>query len=467
MAQVSQYWPSDFWPDMNTSLLYLLARQSGPIGNWLGNALYTQGATSYPETPAASSGLVECGINSQTNFETSVMASGAQGSPFPQELIENVSLVLPAGLYADDQLGPDGYPINESPQALPWGNLLCNGYQITSAMIAAVNYELYNPATSYVSPGNPQTPGVVAKWQAGTGYSFGQMIVDYNGNTQMALVSGTTCASGIGNCSGNAPNWPTTLNALTGDNTQVWKLISLGYQPGFLVLGYCFSLLNPLSYYRVDLFSVTDQFYYQGSSTLYPTVLGGNGLQNAGTFSMANVHTGFAFAALYPTSISQPATGWSGQTIPAGWVAHSNMGIGYKLAGYKAQIYVKTDIEYLQEDNIPILVQSDEFHARAGSSVQPVGGTPTIHILYDDPVAGWTQVYSSLQTLAEYQDLPRSFDVPSSDPLYIADPTVTEGALLENRCFIYDAALGDHSLFGRQQFCGGRADHQAVELLSR
>jgi hypothetical protein len=452
MPQVSQYWPSGFWPDMNKALLWLLGRQSGPIGNWLGNAFYTQGATAYPETPAASSGLVECGISSQTNFETGVMASGAQGSPFPQQQIENLSLVLPAGLYPDNLLGPDGYPVNESPQALPWGNLLCNGYQITTAMITAVNYELYNPSSGYISPGNPQTPGVVSKWQAGTGYSFGQMIVDGNGNTEMALVSGVTCASGIGRCNGQPPNWPTTLGALTADNTQVWKLISTGYQPGFLVLGYCFNLLQPLSSYRVDLFSVTDQFYYQGSSTLYSTALGGNALQNAGTFSIANVHAGFAFAALYPTSVPQPSVGWSGTTIPAGWVAHSNMGIGYKLAGYKAQVYVKTDIEYLQEDNISILVQSDEFHARAGSSMQPVGGTPTIHILYDDPVAGWTQVYSSLQTLAQYQDLPRSFDVPPSDPLYIADPTVTEGALLENRCFIYDAALAIIAYSGANNF---------------
>jgi hypothetical protein len=262
----------------------------------------------------------------------------------------------------------------------------------------------------------------------------------------------TTRGSGIANCNGQPPNWPIVLGALTGDNTQVWKLIATGCQPGFLALGYCFNLLQPLDSYRVDFFSLTDQFYYQGSSELYATALGGNAVENAATFSVANVHAGFAFAALYPTTVSQPSVGWSGQTIPSGWVAHSNMGIGYKLAACKAQVYVKTDIEYLQEDNIPILVQSDEFHARAGSSVQPVGGTPTIHILYDDPVAGWTQVYSSLQTLAEYQDLPRSFDVPPSDPLYIADPTVTEGAQMQNRCFIYDAALAIIAYSGANNF---------------
>lgn len=453
MPNVAQYWPSEFWPDMNKTLLWLLARQSGPIGNWQANALYTQGATTLPQTLPVSSGLVECGLSSQTNFETGVTVSGAQGSPFPQQQIENITLVLPPGLYPDNLLGPDGYPINQSPQALPWGQLLCNSYTVTSQMISQINYELYDPShTSITTPGNPQIGGVISKWQAGAVYNFGQIIVDGNGNTEMALVTGQTCMSGLGNCNGQPPNWPTTLNALTGDYEQVWKLISLGYQPGYLALGYCFNLLQPLSYYRVDLFSLTDQFYYQGSSSLYQTALGGDALQDAATFSVANVRAGFVFAAIYPTTVPEPASSWSGTTIPSGWLAHTNMGIGYALAGYKAQVYVKTDIEYLQEDNIPILVQSDEFHARVGSSVQPIAGTPTVHILYDDPVAGWTQVYSSLQTLAQYQNLPRSFDVPTSDPLYIADPTVTEGALLEDRCFIYDAALAIIAYCGANNF---------------
>ncbi len=454
VPSVQQYWPSSFWPDMAATLNWLFARQTGPIGNWLANALYTQGATTLPITPAASSGLVECGISSLTNYETGVTTSGSQESVFPQTQIENISLLLPAGLYCDNQLGPDGYPINESYLALPWGNLLCNGFEITSEMIAAVNYEIYNPATTYISPGLPQTEGVVSKWQAGALYSFGQMIVDSNNNTQLALVNGETCSSGAPGCgnSGNPPNWPTTLGALTGDYTQVWKLIALGFQPGYVALGYCFNLLNPLDYYRVDLFSLTDEFYYQGSSVVHATALGGDATQNAGMFSIANVREGFAFAALYPASVSQPETGWSGQTIPAGWVCHSNTGIGYALAGYKAQVYVKTDIEYLQEDNIPLIVQSDEYHARAGSSVQPVAGTPTVHILYDDPIAGWTEVYSSLQTLAEYQALPRSFDVPVNDPLYIANPTVTEGALMQDRCFIYDAALAIIAYSGAGNF---------------
>ena len=50
------------------------------------------------------------------------------------------------------------------------------------------------------------------------------MIVDSNDNVQMALFNGITANTN------NPPNWPTTLGGLTGDNTQIWKLIALGYQ---------------------------------------------------------------------------------------------------------------------------------------------------------------------------------------------------------------------------------------------
>jgi hypothetical protein len=116
--------------------------------------------------------------------------------------------------------------------------------------------------------------------------------------------------------------------------------------------------------------------------------------------------------------------------------------LGGKLANYKAQICLKTDIEYLQEDNVPIIVQSDGFHARAGSSVIPACGTPVVHILYDDPVVGWTEVYDSLESELEYQGLPRSFDVPTSDPFYVPNPGASDIPALQNRSFIYDCALG-------------------------
>lgn len=200
------------------------------------------------------------------------------------------------------------------------------------------------------------------------------------------------------------------------------------------VSGRCFALINALSTYRVDVFSRTDKFYYQGSSSLTDV---GSGVA---TWSLAGVLSGAVIAVLYPTTIPQPGVGSSFNLLPAGWVAHSNSGVGKKLTNYKVQVFSRTDIEYLQEDNVSILVQ-DPHHARAGSSVIPAAGTLTMHILFNDPTSGWTQVFSSLQALAAYKDLPRSVEVPTSDPLYVPDPTTATVAVIQNRSWIYDCAL--------------------------
>jgi len=449
MPNVSTYWPGNFWQAMNKSLGWLYGRQSSPAGNWLANALLTQGATSSAITVEPESGLVECGISSQINFLTGLTVSGAQEAPFAMSQIESIVAAMPPGMLADNQLGPDGYPVNESGQALPWGNLLVNGYEVTSAMQQSISTLLYNANSSWVTPGLPQTPGVIAKWTANANYPFGSLIVDSNDNIQLALFNGITANTS------NPPNWPTTLGALTGDNTQIWKLISIGYlNAGWVAAGYVFNLLNAQSTYRVDVFVKSDVWYYQGSSSLETTVpVGGGAYAGAYTWSLGNVHPGLLIAALYPTSVSQPVNGWSGASIPSGWVAHTNTGVcqppqagttlGGKLTNYKAQIYIQTDIEYLQEDNIPIIVQSDGFHARVGSSItlSSASGTPAVHILYNDPIVGWTEVFDSLSAELEYSDLPRSFDVPTSDPLYVPNPGTTNIPAIQNRSFIYDCAL--------------------------
>jgi hypothetical protein len=447
MPNVSNYWPGDFWQAMNQSLAWLYGRQSSPAGNWLGNALLTQGAASTAVAEEPASGLVECGLSSMINYLTGLTVSGAQESPFAMSQIESIVAALPPGLWADNQLGPDGFPVNESGQALPWGNLLVNGYEVTSAMQQSINTLLYSASSSWITPGLPQTAGVIAKWTANAHYPFGSLIVDSNNNVQMALYSGVTANTN------NPPTWPTTLGALTGDNTQVWKLMALGYQNiGWIATGYIFNLLNAASSYRVDVFVHTDVWYYQGSSGLQTTVPPGSGAYAGGyTWSLANVHPGLLIAALYPTSVAPPANGWCGAAIPAGWVAHTNTGVcqvpqggttlGGKLSSYKAQIYVKTDAEYLLEDNVPIIVQSDGFHARAGSSVIATPGTPAVHILYNDPVVGWTEIFDSMGSELEYSDLPRSFDVPTSDPLFVPNPGATDVPAIQNRAYIYDSAL--------------------------
>ena len=93
--------------------------------------------------------------------------------------------------------------MNESGQALPWGNLLVNGYQVTTAMQQSVGALLYNANSNQVTPGLPQTQGVISKWVSNANYPFGSLIVDSNNNVQMALYNGATASTS------NPPNWPT------------------------------------------------------------------------------------------------------------------------------------------------------------------------------------------------------------------------------------------------------------------
>ncbi|MGH9431175.1 MAG: hypothetical protein ACRD3T_06505 [Terriglobia bacterium] len=314
MATVSQYYPGNFWSDVAQSLAWIYARQNPTAGNWQANVAPTQ-------TQAA---FAECGI-------VSVPALSA----LAQTMMENIVINPPAGVLPDSTAGPDGFPINFSPQGLPSGNIFLNTFQ----------------------------------------------------NREQQTVTGS-----------------------------------------------CFSLLQSPSYYRVDVFARTDSFYYQGSSSLSSAGAG------QATWAVAGASPGAIFAVLYPATAPLPSLGQAFSSIPSGWIAHSNTGVGPRLTQYFARIYAKTDIEYLQEDNVPIIVQ-DSSHARCGSSVIPAPGTMTVHIIYQDPVVGPVAVYTSLQGLAAYQGLPRSFIIPTSDPLFVPDVTASNAPALQNRSFIYDAAL--------------------------
>ncbi|MGH9377156.1 MAG: hypothetical protein ACRD1I_00020 [Terriglobia bacterium] len=385
MPNVAKYYPGDFQGDMAQTLAWLYSRQNADVGNWQANALETSlpvgampGAAQQPTWPA----LAECGIVSQADF-----------SSLPTANLENLAMLPPAGWLFDKALGPDGFPVDFSPVTLPTGNLAAPVIPLTQTQITA-----YYDSVYAASP------------------------------------------HGIKLCDG------ATYPVLQG----------------MTLYGYIFNLfstagLTNITDYRVDIFALTDVFYYQSSApgvmapasgpcmnvaptpSQFQSLLIQQGLN--GWWAAQAINPGVAVAVLYPSSVPQPSPGWSGGRLPAGWICHSNTGIGQRLSGYFARIYSKTDIEYLQEDDIPIIIQ-DPYHARCGSSVVPASGKLTVHVLYNDPVAGPTLVYTSLQAEAAYQDLPRSFTVPTSDPLYAPDPTQSNTGSLQNRSFIYDCALG-------------------------
>ncbi|HUI42097.1 MAG TPA: hypothetical protein VL523_09020 [Terriglobia bacterium] len=378
MPSVRSYYPGDFYGDMEQTLTWLLSRQSGESGNWRANV----NPTEFPASSAPGAPL----IATTPALEECGVLSADDLSKWSQTIFENITLVPPAGQVLDTTAGPDGFPVNYSSLSLPTGSLFLPAFQATSQQISAA-YEAANAA-----------------------YPNGLTI-----------------------CGVNCP-----------------------VLPGMTVSGYAYNLFQPIASYRVDLFSITDAFYYQSSApgtappasgpcanqtpnpSQFQSMLVQQGL--TGHWAAQVIGPGLVVAALYPASVPQPAPDSSFPTLPAGWLAHTNTGIGPKLSQYFARIYSKTDVEYLQEDNVPIVIQ-DAYHARAGSRVVPAPGTVTVHILYQDPVNGPTLVYTSLANEFAFADLPLSFVIPTSDPLYVPDPTQTNVGALQNRSYIYDCAL--------------------------
>ena len=382
---VSDYYAGDFQNDMKATLNWLLSRRAGVAGAWQAKA----NPTEYPafasaEAPliATTPALAECGILSINDLSQ---------PPFTQTRIENLVMFPPSGQALDTTVGPDGFPVNYSPVSLPTGMLFCPPFLVSSGQITAA----YN--------------GAVAQYP-----------------------------SGIKLCDGN------TYNVLNG-MTVYGSLLNLFATPG----------LANIEDYRVDVFSVTDQYYYQSSApgasapetgpcagvvpspSVFQPLLVSQGLN--GYWAAQVIGAGLVVAALYPSNVPQPAPGSYSSSLPPGWICHSNTGVGNRLNGYFARIYSKTDVEYLQEDTVPIIVQ-DDYHARAGSSVVPALGELTVHILQEGSPD--VLVYTSLAAESAFANMPLSFVVPTSDPLYVPDPTVTNVAGLQYRSYIYDCALG-------------------------
>lgn len=197
------------------------------------------------------------------------------------------------------------------------------------------------------------------------------------------------------------------------------------------VSGRALNLSQASSAYRVDLYSFTDSFHYQGSASV----------AFDGTWTVVSVQPGTAIAFLMDAGTAQPASGSSTASV-TGWIAHSNMGVGKKLRDYFVRVTVRTDLESVVEDNIPIIVQ-DSTHARFGTSLIIGPGTLVAHVFYHDPSLGPVDLYSTLQHLAAYADLPREVEAPPGDPDFFTASQLTSSNLpaIQNRCWIYSAAL--------------------------
>lgn len=312
MSEASDFYSGNLADTLSQELGWILAQMNANVSQFVGVALSTPTSTPF----------VEGGVDAVKGT-----FSDLAQDPWPNIVLDPV-----AGVSADDQAGPDGFPINYSSIPLLSGNLLINLYTLGAA----------------------------------------------------GSVSGRTA-----NLTQGAPT------------------------------------------YRVDVYSKTDLFYYQGSSNI----------ASDGTWTVPSVQPGTVIAFLMDATTTQPAAG-SSVSLVSGWVAHSNMGVGTKLSDYFVRVTIKAGVEQLQEDNIPIIVQ-DSIHARFGSSVAVTSGTPIAHVYYNDPVMGPVDLYSTLQHLAIYPDLPRDVEVPAGDPDFLNATQLTSITLpvIQNRSSLYACAL--------------------------
>jgi hypothetical protein len=312
MAEVKDFYSGDLAGVLSQELAWMRGRINSNVSPFTGGALATE--TSAP--------FVEGALDSVTDSFSTLAQD-----PWPNIVLDPV-----AGVSADDQAGPDGFPVNYSSTPLLSGNLLINLFTLSAA--------------SDVS-------------------------------------------------------------------------------------GRVLNLTQSASDYRVDVYSFTDSFNYQGSATI----------ASDGTWAVAGVQPGTVIAFLMDAGAAQPAAGSSTPSV-TGWIAHSNIGVGSKLRDYFVRVTVKTDLETLQEDNIPIIVQ-DSTHARFGTSLAVASGTPVAHVYYNHPTLGPVDLYSTLQTVAAYADLPREVEVPAGDPDFFTGAQLASSNLpaVQNRSWIYGAAL--------------------------
>jgi hypothetical protein len=202
------------------------------------------------------------------------------------------------------------------------------------------------------------------------------------------------------------------------------------------ISGRVLNLTQPGSAYRVDVYSWSTNFNYQGSAMIAPD----------GSWVVPAVQPGTVAAFLMDATTTQPSPGSSASSV-TGWIAHSNTGVGVKLRDYFVRVTVKNGAESVQEDNIPIMVQ-DSMHARFGTSLVVNSGTPIAHAFYNDPVLGPLDLYLTLQNPAVYSDLPREVEVPPGDPDFVSATQLTSSNIpaVQSRGTVYGAALAIISL---------------------
>lgn len=118
-----------------------------------------------------------------------------------------------------------------------WWKLTEAAGTVAVESVAGVNTGTYRPTVTL----HQSAPVRYVAYAASTAFTFGQVIIDTNGNLQRVLVAGTSGAS--------APAWATSSAAPTTDGTVIWGFTGAGSIKAVIGRKYCYSFVNKYGHF--------------------------------------------------------------------------------------------------------------------------------------------------------------------------------------------------------------------------
>lgn len=213
----------------------------------------------------------------------------------------------------------------------------------------------------------------------------------------------------------------TVREAIDIDGGQI-KLYEGGPYPGTTPVSGTAYGLSAGSAYTIKVYSITDALYQQGATI---TVPGGT----SGSYGWSGV------SAIGPLIVAKLFK----DTVE---VAHTQQGVGQKLTDYAAKTWLVTDLPYVQETDIPVVVTGLRAAVVGGLTPMAYTDTPMVTVLNTAATPDKT-VYTTRAPEPTYGGMVRSSTVPPLDPYYrdVEEVLTASDAVMQNRSWTYDNAL--------------------------
>jgi hypothetical protein len=188
MAEVSDFYPGDLAAVLNRELAWMLAQTGTNVSPFSGAVLTTQTTARF--------------------VEGAVDAANGGFAALAQDVVPNIVLDPAAGVAADDQAGPDGFPINYSATPLASGNLLVNLFTLSfTTAVSGRTVNLTQPASAYRVD--------VYSW-AGAFYYQGSATIAPDGSWAVASVQPGTVIAFLMDANTTQPATGSSVSTVTG-----------------------------------------------------------------------------------------------------------------------------------------------------------------------------------------------------------------------------------------------------------